>query len=247
MCSDCANNIDLCTSSKIVNCKICGKPHLKGTKCDNEFCKKHNLKQFSTLIKYFGFDEKTIGTQNIENEFNRVRQILYDLYWCKGLCGAEIGNLYGYKNTHNITQKIFTYLEILTRNNSQFVINSYLHNRNGEQRSKSKYKTKWHITWNNKHVFLRSSYEIEYAKELDRNKIEYEVESLRIKYFDTQRNEYRCAIPDFYIPNENLIIEIKFSWTLDIQNMKDKFKAYEQLGYNTKLILDKMETNLLNL
>lgn len=65
--------------------------------------------------------------------------------------------------------------------------------------------------------------------------------------FDTQKQKYRCAIPDFYIPEINTIVEIKGNHTLDIQNMKDKFSAYKQLGYNTKLILENNEVNLYEL
>ena len=67
---------------------------------------------------------------------------------------------------------------------------------------------------------------IDYAIELDNKQIDYEMEFLHIKYYDTQLNEYRCAIPDFYIPSRNEIVEIKSVYTLDIQNMKDKFKSY---------------------
>ena len=70
------------------------------------------------------------------------------------------------------------------------------------------------------------------------------METLRIKYFDTQQNEYRCAIPDFYIPSKNEIVEIKSSYTLDIQNMKDKFKSYKELGYNCKCICDYKEIEI---
>ena len=93
-------------------------------------------------------------------------------------------------------------------------------------------------------MYLRSSYELDYAKELDKQKIDYDVEKFHIKYFDTQRQEFRCAIPDFYIPYINTIVEIKSSWTLDKQNMIDKFKAYKELGYNYKLICDHKEIEL---
>ena len=38
-----------------------------------------------------------------------------------------------------------------------------------------------------------------------------------------------------------MIVEIKSFWTLDEQNMKDKKKAYLDLGYNFKLICDHKE------
>ena len=100
------------------------------------------------------------------------------------------------------------------------------------------YKEGWYKTWKGNEIYLRSSYEEDYAKELDENKINYEYESLQIKYFDTQQNKFRCAIPDFYLPDTNTIVEIKSTWTLDIQEMKDKVKAYKDLGYNFKLILE---------
>lgn len=62
--------------------------------------------------------------------------------------------------------------------------------------------------------------------------------------YDTKLNEYRCAIPDFYIPIKNEIIEIKSLYTLDMQNMKDKFKAYKELGYSCKCICDYKEIEI---
>ena len=44
-----------------------------------------------------------------------------------------------------------------------------------------------------------------------------------------------------YVPSLNMIVEIKSSYTLDLQNIKDKFKAYRKLGFETKLIVDKKE------
>ena len=106
------------------------------------------------------------------------------------------------------------------------------------------YKTGFHITWDNKKVWYRSSYELDYAKELDEKKIKYELETLRIWYFDTQKCIDRTAIPDFYLPETNTIVEIKSSYTYDKQNMDDKIKAYKKYGYNFKLILDHKEVSI---
>lgn len=46
------------------------------------------------------------------------------------------------------------------------------------------------------------------------------------------------AIPDFYIPSENKIVEIKSDWTYDEQNMKDRIKAYKKHGYTVDVILE---------
>jgi hypothetical protein len=44
-----------------------------------------------------------------------------------------------------------------------------------------------------------------------------------------------------------MIVEIKSDWTLDIQEMRDKMKAYKDLGYNFKLILEHKEENIDNI
>jgi DNA-dependent RNA polymerase auxiliary subunit epsilon len=108
----------------------------------------------------------------------------------------------------------------------------------------TKYKSGWHITWNNKKVFLRSSYELEYATFLDENKIDYDVEKLRIQYVDSRDGSKRTAIPDFYLVDSNTIVEVKSCYTLNLQNMKDKFLEYERLGYKVKLLLDKKEVDI---
>lgn len=90
-------------------------------------------------------------------------------------------------------------------------------------------------------VYLRSSYEIDFAKYLDSKKIHYEVESLRIKYWDSQINEFRCAIPDFYTPDNNTIYEVKSNYTYDKQNMDDRAKRYKELGYKIIMVLEHKE------
>ena len=64
------------------------------------------------------------------------------------------------------------------------------------------------------------------------------MEHLRIKYFDTQENQYRIAIPDFYLPESNTIIEVKATYWLDEINMQNKKASYANLGYKFKLYLD---------
>jgi len=240
-CQECKKNY--ASPSKIITCKICGNTYIKNGngECKNKFCQKHNISQFKTLIKYFGFNEKKLGTCEVENEFNRIRKILYKLYWEENLSSSQIGKKFKYKNSHNIVQQIFKYLNIPPRTVKQSVINTYLTNSRETIKVTPGYKDGWHTTWNNKEVYLRSSYELDYAKELDKQKINYDVENLRIKYWDSQKQEYRCAIPDFYIPKENLIIEIKSSWTTNYQELKDKEYEYKNKGYNYKLIFEHQE------
>ena len=95
-----------------------------------------------------------------------------------------------------------------------------------------------HIMWNGKKASFRSSYELEYAKKLDRQKVDYETETLKIPYWDTQQRKKRIAVPDFYIPATNTIIEVKGQFYYDEKEMIDRFIAYRDEGYKCVLILD---------
>lgn len=219
-------------------CPICGKKYT-GTKnqkiCSNE-CK-HIKRIIPTLQKYFSLNVDTIGTKYIFTEIKKITNLLYTQYWEEKKSFSDLAKIYNYTGNPGNFTKIFKALNIDRRDQRNAQIESYINNKH-KSISANQYKCCWHTTWNNKEVYLRSSYELDYAKELDEQQIDYDVECLRIKYFDTQKREYRCAIPDFYLPETNTIVEIKSDYTLDIQNMKDKFKAYKELGYNTKLICE---------
>ena len=222
-------------------CPICGEYRLIGHKCINEVCNSLDLNKVKKLFKY-GLNKKLLGTNEFINEFIRFKEEMYDLYWNKGLSGIEIGELYNIKDKH-FTDTVLKTLNIPIRTFSETTANAYIHNRLNVSDT-LKFKCEWHKTWDGKLVYLRSSYESDYASKLDNKKIIYEVENLSIKYFNTKLNSFRYAIPDFYLPETNTIIEIKSTWTLDIQEMKDKVKEYKNLGYNFKLILNLKEVNI---
>lgn len=86
-----------------------------------------------------------------------------------------------------------------------------------------------------KNIMLRSNWERKTAKFLDKNKIIWKYESLRIPYFDSERNVEATTIPDFYLPEHNTIIEVKSNARFNSPQTKDKIKAISKLGYNTLL------------
>lgn len=105
----------------------------------------------------------------------------------------------------------------------------------------SKFKTCFHTTWEGKIFFCRSSLELDYCLVLDKQKISYDMETLRIPYFSTRKNRIAVAIPDFYLPDSNTIVEIKSSFTYSQQDMLDRSTEYKRLGYNFKLVIDQTE------
>ena len=223
-------------------CTICGS--LKG-ECEHfEICKKHQLLKSLTR---FGLDYSKKGTKEIYDEYYKIKKQLEDDYK-NHISDKELSEKYGYTSGLANFHKILKSLGIKTRTLREGVKESYFfHPYSITSNRNPKYVEGWHKSWDGKDFYLRSSYEFDFARELDKNKIPYKVEELRIKYFDSVKNDYRCAIPDFYLPNTNEIVEIKSTWTLDLQNMKDKFREYERLGYTPKLILEHKETDIYKL
>lgn len=218
-----------CKKIKVIKkCKICGESHNRKPMA----CKHHLL--LPTLIKYFGLDETKIGTIDIIEEFERIRNKVIEQYCNEEKTLEDLQVIYNHPNIRNFS-KILNSLEIKRRSLHEAGIASI---KNGRQVTRHNYKHKhgWHITWNNKKVFYRSSLELKYAKQLDEQQIDYEMESLRIIYWDSQKQIQRVAIPDFYLIKSNTIIEIKGDYYFDEQNINDKIKAYKQHGYNFKLI-----------
>lgn len=219
-------------------CKFCGKEITERSR--KRFCSRNcktKFNQSQSLIKYFTFNKECLGSELAFEEWNRVRDLLFDLYWNKGKSCNDIKEIFNYPNSSDVTGKIFNYLNIPKRTHSEANSNYLMHSH--EQIEKyTQYKSGWHAAWNQKKVFLRSSYEFEFAKRLDRLHTRYTVEELRIEYFDTVKNYKRIAIPDFYISKENLIVEVKSNYTLNIQNMIDKAREYRAQGYNFLLFLE---------
>lgn len=61
---------------------------------------------------------------------------------------------------------------------------------------------------------------------------------MRIRYFDAGKGCFRIAVPDFYLPRQHKIIEVKSEYWLDRDNMESKRIAYEKLGYSFALYLE---------
>lgn len=218
-------------------CKYCGSE--KGKCLNPDICKKYRI--FKSLEK-FGFDKRKIGCKELYDEYNRIKKLLMEEYK-NHIDDKLLNEKYNYTSGLANFHKLLKSMGIETKSAKERISEAYLL---GKLNVKSgpQYKSKWHTTWDNNKVYLRSSYEIDYANELDKNFIKYKVEYLRIKYFDTIYNRYRCSIPDFYLPDTNTIVEIKSKYTLNVQNMKDKFLAYKNLGYNIKLILEHKEVDI---
>jgi hypothetical protein len=224
---------------KIKHCKFCNEILSKPNKTMCNDCKPYqqNIILFKKLNVYI--EKEKLSKINI-----KALDILKEEYFIKKLSKCQIINKYDLRT--NTIYDFFKKNNIKLRTLSEATNNAILENRYVINGNPKNYKSGKHISWENKIINYRSSYEYEYCLYLDENKISYDYEIFKIKYFDTQKNKFRIAIPDFYIPAENLIIEIKSYYTLNLKNMIDKMKQYKKLNYNIKLLIDKEDkTNLI--
>ena len=102
-----------------------------------------------------------------------------------------------------------------------------------------KYKhTRCHITWDKKKVFYSHTDELKFAIKLDVLKTRYEVNALQIIYYDYLSNKEKVSIPNFYLPDDNTIIEVRNEKNYNKSEIYDKFTQYIINGYESLLVYD---------
>lgn len=86
----------------------------------------------------------------------------------------------------------------------------------------------------NGYVF-RSGWEAILARFLDEKNVFWEYETRRVPYFNSQTNNWRTTIPDFYLPARNLILEVK-GFKIKSPVTIDKMRWIRDFDYEAKLI-----------
>lgn len=100
---------------------------------------------------------------------------------------------------------------------------------------------KWikYETFDHHIITLKSSYELQVAKFLDANGIRYEYERM-YPYHDSYSDKDRKYYADFYLPEYNIVLEVKASWAIDrYQTNRDKMLAVLETGTKYKFITER--------
>lgn len=234
LCFGCKKEIEVGKRASKVYCEECSKPICPI--CGEKECLRKDVCEKKYLIQHhlsrFGFDLSTLGSSKAYAEWDRIKEQLRSDYFDKEMSIPELKAKYNAQSADRILFYFgLAYRDLSTANllsASKHPLPKPLH---------SKYKCGWHLSWEGKKFFYRSSYELKLAKDFDAKQIRYEIESLRIRYFDSQENCFRTAFPDFYLPELNKIIEVKSSWTYDPVNMQDREKAFREAGYDFELYM----------
>ena len=176
--------------------------------------------------------------ENKLEEYLKIQSMLFTLYHIQE--GSMLTIMKEFKIPSTRTMDIiFREFEIKSRTLSEATVLSIEKNRSLPMKNYNSFVHIWHTTWNGQQILLRSSHEKAFAEILDSKKILYFVETLRIKYFDKSSNSFKIAIPDFYLPAQHKIVEVKSNYWLDEIQMKSKRDAYRELGYSFDLFLEK--------
>lgn len=210
-------------------CPYCGKPSGLHRICNE--CKQY--------WKPGIYKKLNLQTGSLRDRYQKAFEILYEEYFINKLSVMSIYDKH--KICCATLQDIFAdhglKLRTIGEGLQVGMMEGRVH-RPEDRIADPKFRHGYHTTWEGVRVFYRSSYELKYAQYLDNQRIRYEMESKRIEYFDSQKDRTRVAIPDFYLPETNELVEIKGAWTYNEQNMKDKFKAYRDSGYKPILVLE---------
>jgi hypothetical protein len=96
-------------------------------------------------------------------------------------------------------------------------------------------RCKWyvHIKPDNSTVKLQGTWEVVFARHMDRLNIEYESHRGTIKYF--YRGVERSYYPDFYIPAMNVYVDVKGAFFNELQ--RDKFSSIKECNPNIEIYL----------
>lgn len=226
-------------------CKYCGNITNSKNKCCEE-CRQYL--NYTRTFKKLGFTQ-----ESLKNRFDNTQKLLCEeyfdnkesLYTLVKKYNLDVTTIYRFiKNDPRGCRSISDGLKLAIEEGRLDFSKTY----------SNSFITGQHKSWDGKVYTYRSSWEDKYMNILDEGKVNYIFEPFHIEYYDSIKNTNRYAFPDFYLPDTNEIIELKSTYTLDgkIQEMKDKFKAYEELGYKPKLLLDwefvdinKLEENMI--
>ena len=205
---------------------------------------RHYLPIKSPNLYKLGFN-LNISINQIPEELQKLKERLYKWYIVEELSCKEIEEITKVKRG---TIKLFLQkLNIPTRTASEASALSIKKKRKLifiKDNNIYHYKNEWHTTWDNKKYFLRSTYEIRFANLLDKYKIKYGVEEKYFTYLSSQTQKTKGAIPDFFLPKYNYIIETKGEHLYDEIDLKDRKSVIEESPY-TFIVLRLEEIKLL--
>ena len=192
------------------------------------------LKQKSANLQKLGFN---FNNPNWEEEFFKIRNFLYDLYYKQKLSANEISQKYDLQiNTPKRLLKLFGFEKF--RDISDSLINAIKQGKMdpvsslpNSENNLYNFKTGTYKLKTGEEYFYRSGYELWMMQFLEARDIKFTLNKFHISYISSEDNREHNGYPDFYLPDYNVLIETKGEDTYDEQNLTDRYEtAIKKLG-----------------
>lgn len=200
-----------------------------------------NHRYTGNLIKT-GFD---FQNQNWEEEFFKIRNKIYDLYYREKLSLEQLQAFFGFKSVRTSKDFLRFFGFFKFRNYSEGVLNAFEKGTSGiDKIDKMKSSTFYHGSFLSKSeetFFYRSSYELELSKFLESKNIKFTLNKFKIKYKSSKDESFHSGFPDFYLPDFNLIVETKNLVNFDEANLNDRYLSLKELGLDFLVIEAKIK------
>lgn len=244
VCTRCGKveNIPISASSKTFICKECKNPSKPIKEGFEKFINSQFYTKKSPNLTRFGFN---FDNPNVEEEYNNLKNKLYDLYFVQNLSSLEISKIFNFNVSSGILNRLFKVFGFRMRTLSEANIlaikegrlkidtsNIFINHPAHHPLYDQGYLTLYEGTDKEKQFYYRSSYEKSFLKKLEYLNIPFECNNYHIDYFDTQENKLRKGFPDFYFPKHNTCIEIKGEHFYDEINLRDRFEALKKKDIN---------------
>lgn len=223
-----------------VVCPLCGK---KYSRLKSHLLKSHenfNLNEYLETHPDFKLISDKLRNKIINNTKNYAK-LHPDEMIRRANLSWEKGNLYEIRQEQCKRQwSDPEFVAMKTENSHQTML------RLNRDKEFSKMAMKNLVNWKHREYWYnginyRSQSEADLAKLLDDNHINYEYETLKIPYiFNNEEHTYTI---DFYLPDYNLIVEVKPKEYQDDKVVKIKLESCKNLGYNILIISNPLQIN----
>ncbi len=217
-------------------CNFCGTGFTSSQKRGKCIClAKRKQLSIPNLHKFFGLSYERKGTPEFDKDVLECINLLRQRHVDKSV--SQIANEIGFTSAGNLRLMMHR-LDIKTDSYEKAMKKVFEREQNGGASKNPMFKQGYKTIGNKTH-FYRSGYELLFIGMLERRSIDFDMESLRIDYTVSATGRKTFAIPDFIFESKKIIVEAKTNLNFKEEIMKDKFKAYNALGYTPYLWLDK--------
>lgn len=180
-------------------------------------------------LQKLGFD----FNKDWEEEFFRIRNLLYDLYYVEYKSTLDITRDFGI-SCATTTRNLMHLFGLRLRTSKESVLLASTQgkiNRGDPGKGNYLYKAGT-LSQKENSYYYRSSYELEFSNFLNSENIDFTLNEFKIKYKSSVDGLFHTGYPDFFLPQFNLVVEMKSNRNYDEQNLKDRFEVIKNMGYD---------------